>query len=210
MSRLASVELATTGTSGAKPHEQLFRRLGLDAAFFSLQIEIFHRRRLLSRTGLHKVANGIDRTPFLKPKVAGSNPAGVATLKNCCLLAATCEPLCPARSACCTRTIDVSIICTAASCVAASAFIIPPHTPARRQERSDCSKSYMAHSSLADRAAARRTAASKRCRRGHGSRSPAVRRAACSAARSDGGPFMVGEFIAHDSKLPVLKLESGL
>src|SRR4029077_7258136 len=26
--------------------------------------------------------------------------------------------------------------------------------------------------------------------------------------RPDGGPFMVGECIAHDSKLPVLKLES--
>jgi len=33
-------------------------------------------------------------------------------------------------------------------------------------------------------------------------------RAACWAARLDGGPFQVAEFVAHDSRLQVSELES--
>src|SRR5262249_39941843 len=103
-------------------------------------------------------------------------------------------------------TIDVSIICTAASWAPASTFIILLQTPARRQR----------NEAIVAGGVGTKTVRQVPPRR-PGSQHPkdAVENTAVVhpdyATRRvrehglDGGPFVVGKFIAHDSKLPSLR-----
>src|SRR5262245_17101838 len=94
----------------------------------------------------------------------------------------------------CTRTIEVSIICTAASWAPANALMILAHLPPVASEQTDCSRSCTDRSYPADRAME------------PGSQHPedAIEDAAvihswhaarlAGQHRLDGSPFVVGEF----------------
>ena len=77
-------------------------------------------------------------------------------------------------------------------------------------ERSDCSRSYMDRNCLADRATVRRIAKPKRCRSEHVGVHTRHAARLIRQHRPDASPFLVREFVAHDSQLQFGALNHGL